>query len=390
MTEPRRKPKLPWGGGSVFWDEKRGHCVLDHLVDGKRCRHRGDASWQSVILARDECLADRAEAAARAEELADGGTTTLPTLLDRWLEHGTAGAPSTRALYRNSARILAAALGDVRLVDLRVGDLNRLWESLAKPEKPKRPLARSSLVQLRSHFGMALDYAVSQEWVTSNVARSIVIPQSAAKSKAARWLDRDGFRAMRIYLLEHPSTVHTVLLTSLLTGLRPGEVAGLRWDNVDLDAGVLDVRSALQVQANRRRRVVDDLKVPTAVRRVEIPFKLVSALRAEHRAQTERRLAATSWDDPTLVFTTSTGRALDPANIRRAVRQACDVLELDGLDVKGLRHTFASVALDSGLPMPAVARAMGHRDTRMLSTTYGHALDDVVPTAAALDRLAEG
>jgi integrase len=392
MARPRTTPKLRRGEGSLWWDDQRGHCVLDHLVDRKRCRHRGDSSWQSVLLARDECLADRAEAVELAAELADGGRTTLPMLLERWLEHGVEGAPQTIAQYRNSARILCAELGDVRLVDLRLGELNRLFEDLtARPSLGRRrPLGKGSLVKVRSHLGMALDYAMAQEWTTANVARSIMIPKSAAKARNPKYLDRDGYRAMREYLVEHRSTVHTLLLASLLTGLRPGEAAGLRWSNVDLDGATLAVRSALQVQSNRRRRVVDELKVPTAKRRLELTADLVAALRAEHRAQAERRLVAASWPEPTLVFTTRTGTALDPANLRRAVRDACDCLELDGIDVKGLRHTFASVALDAGLPMPAVARAMGHVDARMVATTYGHALDDVVPTAAALDRLVAG
>ena len=251
-----------------------------------------------------------------------------------------------------------------------------------------RPLGRASLHKIRTHCGMAFEFGVRREYVPANIVRSSKLPANAAPPMRPTWLDRDAFAAMRRHLAASPSTYDTALLTVLLTGLRPGEALGVRWDRIDLDGGLVAVRGALQAQRNQwRYLVIDELKTEASRRVVELPADLVAALRRERAAQAMRRMAAVSWVDGSLVFTTDRGTHLHPANLRRACRAACQAIGIAELSPHKLRHSFASTALDAGLSVPAVARALGHNDGRMLVTTYGHSLDDVVPTAAALDRL---
>jgi integrase len=384
-TKPRSLPRLRRGEGSIWWDERRRQVVLEHRIGGRVYRERGDTP-ADVLDLRDARRVELVASAERTVELSDNGQITVATMLEEWLAFDCAGAPQTLDMYARSVRHVTEHLGDLRVCALRVGDVERMYAALVA--RPRRPFGQSSLIRVRSHLTMAFDFAVRRGYVKANIVRSSRLPRNAARPSKPTWLDRDGFIAMRRHLTATPSTHNTALLMTLLAGLRPGEVLGLRWKAVDLIAAVVSVESGLQrLQGGRRHHVIDELKTKAARRCVELPGDLVAALRRERAEQAARRMHAVHWADDSLVFTTATGRHLDPGNVRRACRAACRAIGIAERSPHKLRHSFASAALDAGLPVPAVARALGHSDGRMVVSTYGHSLDDLVATAAAMDRL---
>jgi integrase len=389
-------PKLARGQGSTFYDERDGRCVLEHRVqvDGKTrvYRERGD-SWPEVEELRD---ARRAELGRRSKLAGDGSTTLVEAYRD-WLEYdapastrdGAPVAPGTMRNHRGTLELLEAyPIGETPLLALKVRELEAWYLELSR--RPVDSHGQTSLRDIRARLVRVVDRAVRLELVEANVVPSSKIPATARRRAKPRWIDdREAFAAMRYWLArEDASTYDRVLLVTLLTGARPGEVLGLRWDAVDLEARVLLVRSGLQVdETGRKRAVVDELKTEASRRPLEMTADVVASLRAERAEQAARRLCAEEYDDVSLVFASVRGRPLNPSNVRRAARAACEAVGIAYVTPNQYRHTFASVALDLGLSMPAVARAMGHTDTRMVAATYGHSMDEVVPTGTALDAL---
>lgn len=376
---------------SAFVDKRDGRCILEHRVEGKVYRERGD-SWTEVEYLRDVRLAEL----GRISMLADDGTTTLLEAFADWLKYdaptsarnGQPIAPGTMRNHRNAYRELeASSLASIRLIDLRVRYVEAWFATLAS--RSIDSLGYTMLAEMRARLIRVVDRAVRLELVETNVVERTKVPATARRRGKAQWLDRDGFARLREELGRvDASNYERALLVTLLAGCRPGEALGLRWTAVDFDAGTLAVRSGLQVAENgRTREVVDELKTTSSRRVLEMPTDLARALRFERTRQAEERLASTSWADPTLVFATSTGRPLNPSNMRRTMAGLVARLDLADVTPNELRHSFASMMLDLGLAMPAVARAMGHTDTRMVAARYGHALDDIVPTAAALNAM---
>jgi integrase len=333
---------------------------------------------------------------AQSSRLVGDPTTTLVEAYADWLEYeaptstrdGELVAPGTMRNHVNTLRDLEASkLGVMVLGEVRVRDVEAWFHELSV--RPVGSLSQTSIRTVRSRLIRVVDRAVRLELVETNVVATSKVPAKARRRKAAAWLKRESFADMRYWLARSDASTHErALLTTLLTGARPGEVLGLRWDAVDLDAGIINIRSGLQVAENgRTRTIVDELKTASSRRSLEMTADLIAALRAERASQIERRLASTQWDDTSIVFATVRGCPLNPSNLRRAAHVACAVVGIDYVTPNQLRHTFASVALDLGLAMPAVAHAMGHTDTRMVASTYGHSLDEVVPTGTALDSL---
>jgi integrase len=361
-TKPRTLPKLHRGEGSMWWDDDRRQVVYEFRVGGRVVRERGDTA-ADVMAARRAHLAE-------ANRPKTG--LTVGAVLDEWLAFDCHGAPATMDKYRWSVE-LADPLTAREFAGVRVVDLERLYASLVDR------LGRTSLVKLRSHLSMAWEFAVRREYVVANIVRSSKLPAAARAPRKAAWLGRVEFVDMRRHLTTDHSPANTALLTVLLAGLRPGEALGLRWGAVNLDEGLVTVSGALRARSGGRRfDVVDELKTASSRRTVELPPDLVVALRRQHAA---RRL------DTDLVFPTAGGQPINPSNLRRSCTTACRAIGIEAISPHKLRHSFASALLDVGMAPPAVSRALGHADGRMLATTYGHSLDDVVPSARALDQL---
>jgi integrase len=169
--------------------------------------------------------------------------------------------------------------------------------------------------------------------------------------------------------------------TAVATGLRLGELLGLRWSDVDLDGGSLTVRQALQRQGKEVRFV--EPKSKQSRRRLNLPMFAVSAL-THHRDRqvADRRLAGSRWIDTGLVFTSSIGTALDERNVRRSFKEVLRGAELPDLRLHDLRHTTATLLLTQGVHPRVVMETLGHSQVSLTLDTYSHVLPGLQAEAA--------
>ena len=161
---------------------------------------------------------------------------------------------------------------------------------------------------------------------------------------------------------------HAWVLTGLRTGLRAGELLGLQWGDIDWHGRYLNVtRSIVRGQQttpkNHQRRRVD----------------LSPQLRAELRRWRARQSAA--WlargcARPLWVFPSSTGTPLDESKVRKAFHQVLDRAGLHGRGPHQMRHTFASLLIQAGVPITYVSRQLGHRDSAITLRVYAHWLPE--------------
>ena len=177
-----------------------------------------------------------------------------------------------------------------------------------------------------------------------------------------------------------------IYVTALGTGLRPGELLGLHWSDLDLEGAKLTVRTVARL--DRGKFIVDDkLKTRTSLREVDLPGEVVTALRNQRTSQKRDRLAAEGWRGPAwkgdeletdgLVFTHPHGRRT------RSQQHATGLparLPLAGINREGerpwhpheLRHTFATDAGEEGGQLEVTSRVLGHASVRVTADTYSH------------------
>jgi integrase len=347
---------------------------------------RGDGRWAGSLhvgwidgkRVRKHVLAHtRAEAVARLDELRRQHLTGMPIpdqrtkvgpYLETWL--ADVAKPRVRAStyesYRDIVTLhLVPGLGRIVLAKLSPADvqgfLNRKAESGLSPRR---------VAMLHGVLRTALRTAERWGYVTRNVARLVDVPK--ARRPVITPLSPEQAKA----LIEASADDRFLALwvTALATGLRQGELLGLRWADVDLDAGRVTVRHTLGMVDGHL--VLLEPKTPTSRRTVMLPETAVSGLRAHRTRQLMERLVAGSrWTDSGQVFTTTVGTPLHASRVSRAFHVALERAGLPSVRFHDLRHSTATYLLSRGMTLQDVKEQLGHSTIVLTSNTYGHLLD---------------
>ncbi len=311
---------------------------------------------------------------------------TVGGYLADWLE---AAKPTIRpATFESYATItklhLVPALGRIALGKLTVADVERLLRS-----KTAAGLSPRRVAMIRAVLRRALSRAVKHRTVSANVAALADPPKQ--EGHEIRPLDPAEARSFLESIRGH--RFEALFVTALTTGLRSGELRGLTWDAVDLEARTLTVRWALQ-RIDGKWRLVEP-KSQAGRRVVPLPDRTVAVLRAHRTAQREARLLmGPDWlgsELGSLVFTTSLGTELDASGVTHSFQDALERAGLRRQRFHDLRHGAATYALASGVPARVVADMLGHSNVSMTLSVYSHVLPELRRDAAdRMDRLLEG
>ncbi|MFI1533933.1 site-specific integrase [Streptomyces anandii] len=170
------------------------------------------------------------------------------------------------------------------------------------------------------------------------------------------------------------------------TGLRRGEALALTWSDVDLANRQLRVRR--NVQRIRRELLFGTPKTTRSIRTVSLPQHLVRAL-TQHREQQEceRKVAGAKWQSAPgqpdgLIFTTQTGRVIDPRGLNRMLTILCRDANVRRIRIHDLRHTCASILLSQGVDARTIMETLGHSTITMTLDTYAHVMSTTLRAAA--------
>lgn len=178
--------------------------------------------------------------------------------------------------------------------------------------------------------------------------------------------------------------LYAAWLLAATTGMRRGELLGLRWNNVDLDAGRIDVR---QIRTVARYQVLATTpKTDKGTRRISLDPATVAALRTHRAAQEEERLALgpAYQDGGDLVFTREDGSAIHPERFSRMFAQHCRRSGLPQVRLHDVRHSYVTALLRAGVPLKVVSQRVGHASPMVTMTIYQHVLPGDDQTAAAV------
>jgi integrase len=243
----------------------------------------------------------------------------------------------------------------------------------------------------------AFNAAVRAGLVTVNPARGVELPP-ARPVRAVVWTDervaawrRDGVRPVVAVWTAAQTTAflrfaredrwYAVFHLIALRGLRRGEACGLRWEDVDLDAGCLSV--VRQVQRRGGRVVESAPKSAAGTRVLALDHTTVTALRQHrHRQSVERQAAGERWREGGWVFTYPDGRPLAPDRLTRHFAALVRGSGLPPIRLHDLRHGAASLAPSAGAELKVVSAMLGHASIQLTADTYTSVLPDTAHQAA--------
>ncbi len=302
---------------------------------------------------------------------------TFRQVCHAWLDakRGTV-RPKTFTSYRDLlAKHAIPVIGGYSLSKVRVTDLEQLYRQTTVSPKTVRNL----------HFVVkaVFDWAVRRDWLVRNPA-SLIGSGGLPRIQRREVSVLSPIEAKSLIEAARGTKSEALITFALMTGARVGEITGLTWDRIDLDAGRISISRSLQFLDGQP--ILSEPKTRAAVRDITVASPVVTALRAHRLTQNQSAMAlGKAWANSLdLVFTTEIGHPLNRhAVLRQYFRPMLKRAGLnESLRFHDLRHGAASLLLSQGVPIPVVSKMLGHANPAITMSIYSHALPDSERLAA--------
>jgi integrase len=353
------------GEGSIY-KRSDGRWVgqyLVHTAKGPKYRYLYGKTRREV----DEKLT-KAKAERNGGLVFDAGTLTLAEYMDRWLRESARNRvrPKTYKDYAGLTRVhIVPALGHVKLKNLTSLHVKSFYGS-----KLESGLSKRTVEYIHTVLHAALKQAVRWELVPRNVTDSVDPPRPEKEERPTLNLEQ-----ARLFLeAARGNRFEALYVLVIQTGMRRGELLGLRWDDVNLEKGLLHVRQALAPDG----KSFSLPKTSNGRRTIRLTPEAVEALKKHRIAQNEDRLRqGGSWRDHGLVFCSTVGTPMSPDNfVKRSYKPLLERAELPQIPFHCLRHTFATLMMPNGHPK-VVQEMLGHSRVSTTLDIYSHASQDM-------------
>ena len=301
-----------------------------------------------------------------------------------WMEHWyethsrPAARPGTRRIYEGYLRLyISPGLGHIPLNRLTAKDMQQffVWlktEGRADQSDGETGLADSQLRNIHSLCWRALEKAVSGNLIPQNPASGCKLPP--ARKGEMNLLSREAMQKLLIQAKEEK--YYELFLLEFATGLRLGELTVLQWEDLNLTTG--ELRISKQAVVIGSEVVVTEPKTKAAVRTLLLPPKVLEVFREYRKRNVSRWLfpSPKKEDSPLL-----------PSVVRQRLHRLLDHAGCERMRFHDLRHTFATLALESGKDVKTLSAMLGHVSAATTLDIYTHITDDMRLTAAAnIDR----
>lgn len=352
---------------------------LDPLTGKERRR------WHPAgrVRAEAEAMAGRLDAERDVPPPKVGGPITVGEFLtETWLPRKRRQVRATTA-YRYAwfvDRYIIPTLGDVPLRRLRLDHLENFYAALAATGgRSGEGLAPKTVREVHMIIRAALDLAVRRELIGRNVAAAAQLrPTRAGNAVARTWT---GTELARFLDAARPHRLYPALHLASHTGMRRGEIVGLKWCDLDVAQRRLAIRRTLQCVGGQP--VEFGVKTRTSRRSVELDAGTVSLL-SQWRRRLRRDGLPAGIDD--WMFCNTAGRYLNPQSMSQLFDRIVTGAEVPRVRFHDLRHTHASLLIASGEDVKVVSERLGHAHPAFTMHTYQHLLPGM--SAAAADRFA--
>jgi integrase len=354
---------------------------LERGLDGRRRQQ-----WRGGFFSRREAEVARARLVNDVHNHRYVARSRLT--LEEWVQNSwlpmmeTRVKPTTLRGYRQTMQdYVLPALGAGRIQKLTTRELDELYAELIRGARSGRPLSLHTVTNVHRALHKALSDAVDAGLVIDNVASRAKAPRPwrIRSHRVASWLPSELIAFLNAVAADRFAAVWRL---AAMTGMRRGEILGLRWEDVDFERGRLSVRRAF-VEVSYR--VVESSTKGNAARTIDLDWRTVEAL-ADHRdgQGQEAREWGDAYEHNDLVVAWQNGSAVHPQAFSSMFRKRVAEAGLRRIRLHDLRHTHATLALQAGVPVNIVSERLGHHSPGFTLRQYAHALPGMQAAAAAI------
>lgn len=364
-SDAMKRRRTP-GEGSITWIAARARWqVRVPVAPGTRRTAYAVTKTEAQALLR-KMVAERDRAAIPETNI------TVEALLTRWLAAiAPSRKPATMHGYEVYVRLyIVPRLGRYRANKLTPAHVDSFLSALARTpgKRGKKPLSPKTIAHIRTTLRTALSWAMRRDMVTRNAAALSEPPRQQSRRPPA--LTSDDVN--RLITAAHADPWGALYVLALDTGLRHGELLGLRWDDIRLDDRTLTVTQSVSRVARQTHLL--EPKTDTSRRTVGFGQTAAALLKTRRSVSLQQQVqAGKRWQRYGLVFHDGIGDPIVPTTAYGRWKRFRSAAHLPkGLRMHDLRHASASLLLSSGASLKDVSERLGHSSIAVTSDVYGH------------------
>lgn len=353
-----------------------------------------DKQWEKEL----QKIALEFEMQVEKGEYYEPSKITVADFIDKWLEeHGK--NLEIKTLYRYQGMLngrIKEALGHLKLDQVKPLHLldfyNNLQEDGIREDGKKGGLSNKTIQHYHRLLSVMFNDAVRWGMMKENPCSRVSPPK--VERKEMHYLDEEGISKLMQCLKKENIKYQTIIELFLVTGCRRGEIAALQWENVDLDKGIIYIKQAA-VYTPSAGIVVKPPKTPSSIRKIKLPVTTIELLKNYRKywlsekikvgdlwQKDEKEKQSDAWKDPEWVFATWDGYIMHPDSFTDIFKKFIRKHNLPDIRLHDLRHTAATLLINAGLNVRAVAQRLGHANANVTLGIYTHALQSADETAA--------
>ena len=315
----------------------------------------------------------------RQGTLATGPQQTLKQYLEYWLEdvHKPAIRLSSYMQYRGILdKHIFPLLGHIQVQKLTPQQVQSFYA-----RKEKEGLALGTIRTIHAVLHNALSHAVSINLVSRNVSDVVNPPRLVKHERHPLTIEQ----AQKLLQHVQGHSLEGLITVALATGMRRGELLGLRWQDIHFDTKSLQIQRTISRQ--RKKGIVEsEPKTSRGRRNIILPPFAIEALKEHRTRQLEVRLkVGSAWEESNFVFCNGHGGFLEPSQLHMMFRNLLKEADLPQIRFHDLRHSAATMMLTMGVHPKVVQELLGHSSISLTLDTYSHVLPSM--QQEAMDKL---
>ena len=359
------KSKKLWEGRIVVGHKKNGDPIFRYVY----------AKTQKELLAKLHQKIDE----YRDADLTEDSFMTLGEWLDKWVDERMIGTvrESTRTSYKMYIRsYIKPALGDKPVAFITTSDVQKLYNKLkANGRIHKHPeygyaLSPSTINRVHCMLHEAMDAAVREHLISKNPTNGTTIPK--VERKEMQVLTAEQLETFKRFV-DAEEQWRDLFYTELTTGMRRGEVCGLKWSDFDETSGKVNINRSVDLR--KGVIIVGETKTGKGKRSFYLPLSTANILRER------KKTAVSEWIFPDPLDPT---RPVAPPAAYRKMKLLLRKAGLPDIRFHDLRHTFATHAAANGVDVKTLSGILGHTNASFTLDTYTHVTSDMQQRASAI------
>lgn len=268
--------------------------------------------------------------------------------------------------------------GNMKLKDITTSKITKFFNThtIINKSGEEKPLSHATAKKLYTIMQSVFTFAVHQNYIKETPCRNVILPsEDVNKDEKRKYMTEDELRLFLNMLDNNCKYPDFAILMKVLlyTGMRSGEALGLQWKDIDFETNTIHITHTLSDVGGQH--FLTTPKTKNSKRYIAMSSTVADLFREQRKYQLNLQMALKDFPHTEMVFTSANGNYKDRSSLNTSLRRFVNGTKLDFLTLHCLRHSNATLLLNSGVDLKIVSEHLGHSDVSVTANVYADVLD---------------